>query len=110
MRSVNGPKASRRRRTPRIAHQQSDNQDLRGGPRGLLGRPRQYAGPRWAFREDKRGRTMTSEQVTVILAERVMTWGVATDHFLMGDRSWIVRQRFQPTAGVVVALKIEVVL
>lgn len=40
---------------------------------------------------------MTSEQLTAILAERVMGWTVGPDRFTFGDRGWMPRWRFQPT-------------
>ena len=39
---------------------------------------------------------MTAENVTALLAERVMGWSVAPDRYLVGNRSWIPRWRFQP--------------
>jgi|GEM_PF-1210051 hypothetical protein len=39
---------------------------------------------------------MTAEQLTTVLARKVMGWGVAPDRFLIGNRSWIPRWRFQP--------------
>jgi hypothetical protein len=33
----------------------------------------------------------------VPIAERVMGWEVAPDRFLLGDRRWLPRWRFQPT-------------
>jgi hypothetical protein len=39
---------------------------------------------------------MTSDQLTAILAERVMVWTVGPDRFLMGNRRWMPRWRFQP--------------
>jgi hypothetical protein len=39
---------------------------------------------------------MTSEHLTAILAERVMGWSVGPDRFLMGNRGWMPRWRFQP--------------
>ncbi len=39
---------------------------------------------------------MTPENVTAVLAERVMGWSVAPDRYLVGNRSWIPRWRFQP--------------
>jgi hypothetical protein len=39
---------------------------------------------------------MTVEQLTAILAERVMRWAVAPDRFLMGNRRWQPRWRWQP--------------
>ena len=39
---------------------------------------------------------MTSDQLTSILAERVMGWGVGPDRFMMGNRGWMPRWRFQP--------------
>jgi hypothetical protein len=39
---------------------------------------------------------MTGEALTAKLAERIMGWNVAPDRFLLGNRSWIPRWRFQP--------------
>lgn len=39
---------------------------------------------------------MTAETLIPQLAQRVMGWGVAPDRFLLGNRSWIPRWRFQP--------------
>jgi len=39
---------------------------------------------------------MTSDHLTAILAERVMGWGVGPDRFLLGQRRWLARWRFQP--------------
>jgi hypothetical protein len=41
---------------------------------------------------------MTVENLTAILAERVMGWRVAPDRFIMGGRSWQPKWRFQPLA------------
>jgi hypothetical protein len=43
---------------------------------------------------------MTGERLTAILAQRVMGWRVAPDRFLMGNRRWSPRWRFQPTERV----------
>jgi hypothetical protein len=39
---------------------------------------------------------MTTDQLTDLLAERVMEWGIGLDRFLMGNRRWLPRWRFQP--------------
>lgn len=39
---------------------------------------------------------MTRDQLTAILAECVMGWRVGPDRFLLGNRHWIPRWRFQP--------------
>jgi|SRR5579863_7809002 len=39
---------------------------------------------------------MTSEQLTVTLAHRVMRWGAGPDRFLLGGRRWLPRWRFRP--------------
>ena len=39
---------------------------------------------------------MTVEQLNVVFAERIMGWRVAADRFLLGNRSWLARWRFQP--------------
>jgi hypothetical protein len=41
---------------------------------------------------------MTAEQLTAILAERVMGWRVAPDRFMTAGRGWLPRWRFQPFA------------
>src|SRR5258707_312791 len=43
---------------------------------------------------------MNSQHLTSSLAKRVMGWGVAPARFLLGDRRWIVRRRFQPTERI----------
>lgn len=40
---------------------------------------------------------MSEEQLTAILAQRVMCWRVGPDRFLLGQRRWMPRWRFQPT-------------
>ena len=37
------------------------------------------------------------EDLTTLLARRVMRWDVAPERFLLGRRAWIPRWRFQPT-------------
>jgi len=39
---------------------------------------------------------MTSEQLTALLAKKVMGWRVGPDRFMMGGRQWQPRWRFQP--------------
>lgn len=39
---------------------------------------------------------MTNDQLIAILAERVMGWTVGPERFLMGNREWTPRWRFQP--------------
>jgi hypothetical protein len=39
---------------------------------------------------------MTTEQLTATLAERILGWSVGADRFLMNDRRWLPRWRFQP--------------
>jgi len=39
---------------------------------------------------------LTNEQLTAVLAERVMGWTVGPDRFMMGNRGWMPRWRFQP--------------
>lgn len=43
---------------------------------------------------------MTNSHLTAILAERVMDWRVGPDRFLTGDRHWLPRSRFDPTADL----------
>lgn len=39
---------------------------------------------------------MTNDQLTAILAERIMGWTVSPERFMMGRRRWVPRWRFQP--------------
>lgn len=39
---------------------------------------------------------MSNDQLTAVLAERVMGWTVSPDRFMMGNREWMPRWRFQP--------------
>lgn len=43
---------------------------------------------------------MTAEQLTAILAERVMGWVAAPERFMTGGRRWLPRWRFQPLADL----------
>ena len=43
---------------------------------------------------------MTLQNLTAVLAEKVMGWGVGPSRFLKGNRRWIRRSRFQPTANM----------
>ena len=47
---------------------------------------------------------MTNERLTDFLAARVMGWRVGPDRFLLGDRRWIPRWRFQPMTRIEDAL------
>jgi hypothetical protein len=49
---------------------------------------------------------MTDEILTTILAQRVMGWTVGPDRFLLGDRRWMPRWRFQPTTRVIDAFRL----
>jgi hypothetical protein len=39
---------------------------------------------------------MTTDQLTAILAERVMGWTMGPERLLMGSRKWMPRWRFKP--------------
>lgn len=41
---------------------------------------------------------MTPEHLTALLAQRIMGWTVGPDRFMMGNRGWTPRWRFQPAA------------
>lgn len=43
---------------------------------------------------------MTNDQLTAVLAERIMGWTVGPDRFLFGHRQWISRSRFQPLGRI----------
>ena len=49
---------------------------------------------------------MTSEHLTAVLAEKVMGWSTGPDRFMMGDRRWMPRWRFQPTEKLADALRL----
>lgn len=46
------------------------------------------------------GNAVSEEQLTAILAERVMCWRVGPDRFLLGGRRWLPRWRFQPAKRI----------
>jgi len=48
----------------------------------------------------KRGRPLSDDQLSAILAQRVLGWRVGPDRFLLGDRRWLARWRFQPLKRV----------
>jgi hypothetical protein len=43
---------------------------------------------------------MTLQNLTAVLAEKVMGWSVGPNRFLKGNRTWIRRSRFQPTENM----------
>ena len=43
---------------------------------------------------------MTSDQLSAVLARRVMEWRVGPDRFLMGNRRWLPRWRFRPSENL----------
>lgn len=43
---------------------------------------------------------MTNDQLTTMLAERVMGWRAGPNRFLIGNRGWLPRWRFQPSERV----------
>ena len=49
---------------------------------------------------------MTTEQLTTQLAEQVLKWQATPDRFLMQNRRWLPRWRFQPTKRVEDALRV----
>jgi hypothetical protein len=49
---------------------------------------------------------MTSEMLTSLLAQRVLGWAVAPDRFLMGNRRWMPRWRFQPVERLPDAIRL----
>jgi hypothetical protein len=42
----------------------------------------------------------TDRELTDLLVERVMGWGIAPDRFMLGGRQWLSRWRFQPTEKI----------
>ena len=55
---------------------------------------------------DQSARQITAEQLTAILARRVLGWGVAPDRFLKGGRRWSPRWHFQPLERMEHALQL----
>jgi len=49
---------------------------------------------------------MNTEQLTTKLAELVMGWRVVGDRFLMGNRQWMPRWRFQPVKTIADAVRL----
>lgn len=43
---------------------------------------------------------MTDDKLTIVLAQRIMGWGIGPDRFLTGNRSWLPRWRFRPTERI----------
>jgi hypothetical protein len=43
---------------------------------------------------------VTTEDLSAILAARVMKWGIAPDRFLLDGRRWLPRWRFRPTERI----------
>jgi len=48
----------------------------------------------------------TPQNLTALLAQRVMGWTVGPNRFLTGNRTWIRRSRFQPTEDMRDAYKL----
>jgi hypothetical protein len=55
---------------------------------------------------DLRDRGQDNRHLTAALAERVMKWKVAPNRFLLGNRNWIPRWRFQPTTNLEDAFRV----
>jgi hypothetical protein len=49
---------------------------------------------------------MTSENLTALLAQKIMNWTVGPDRFSMGDRRWMPRGRFRPTERIADAFRL----
>jgi hypothetical protein len=49
---------------------------------------------------------MSTERLTTILAQKVMRWGIAPNRFLLGNRHWITKTRFQPLKRIEDAFKL----
>ena len=50
--------------------------------------------------------TMTPDQLTAILVERVLGWRATPDRFLTGNRSWVPRWKFQPARNLKDAIRL----
>ena len=49
---------------------------------------------------------MTTENLTILLAERVLQWRATPDRFLTGKRAWLPRWKFQPTKKLTDAIRL----
>ena len=49
---------------------------------------------------------MTAQQLTALLAERILGWRVGPDRYVLADRRWLKRERFQPTERVDAAFRL----
>lgn len=49
---------------------------------------------------------ITDDAVTALLAEQVMGWTVRPDRFVMRNRGWMPRWRFQPTEKLIDAFRL----
>jgi hypothetical protein len=49
---------------------------------------------------------MTNDNLTSLLARKVMGWSVGPDRYLTGHRGWIAKWRFQPTQKLEDALRL----
>ena len=49
---------------------------------------------------------MTNDQLTALLAQRVMGWTIGPDRFMMGGRRWQPRWRFQPAKNLEQAMRL----
>jgi hypothetical protein len=49
---------------------------------------------------------MNAEHLTTTLAKLVMGWRVVADRFLMGNRQWMPRWRFQPVKRIADAVRL----
>lgn len=49
---------------------------------------------------------MTTEQLTIVLAERIMRWRPGPGRFLIDRRHWMPRWRFQPMKNIADAFQL----
>ena len=50
--------------------------------------------------------TWTPDQLTAVLAARVLGWRVTPERFLTGDRGWLPRWKFQPIQRLADAIRL----
>jgi hypothetical protein len=43
---------------------------------------------------------LTAEHFTALLAEHLLGWRAGPDRYMMADRQWLKRERFQPTTSL----------
>jgi hypothetical protein len=53
---------------------------------------------------------MTNEHLSALLAERVLGWRAGPNRYIMADRQWLKRERFQPTKRIDAAFRLLIAI